>query len=150
MRALVLAALCLIPLPTVAQDSAPGRLTAFVTNRYLSDFGSVRLNITRLELLGACQDEELLPQLVGRILTEETNLKRKLIADVMAFPAEGLPDPDIRRDMTIHLLDAFGLVDATTRAMLIDQTFDVPPEKTCNAARETVLEYLESPQPTGQ
>ncbi len=150
MRALVLAAFCLIPLPILAQDSAPGRLAAFVTNRYLSDFVEVRLNITRLELLNACQDEELLPPLVDRILADETNLKRKLIADVMALPSEGLPTPDIRRDVTIHLLDAFGLVDATTRAMLIDQTITVPSEATCDAARAKALEYLETPQPTGQ
>lgn len=136
----------LIVSPALAQDSAPGRLTAYITNRYLKDFNELRLQIAQFELLGACGEEELTVPLLERIIVTEATLKRAVIADVDQLTNEGLPDAATRRDLAITLLDAFGLVDSSTRGLLFDEILTPPAPEKCEQARAAAQDLLPAPE----
>ena len=138
----------LLATPAVAQDSPAGKLTAFVTNRYLSDFMPLREDITRLEVLNACGAEDLLASYLDRLVALETKLKRDVIAAVDGLTEEGLPEAERRRDHALTLLEAIELVDATTRGTMVDLAVPEPSEAVCATVRDQVLAQLEAPQPT--
>lgn len=131
--------------PALAQDSAAGRLTAYITNRYLKDFNELRLQIAQFELLGACGEEELTIPLLERIIVTEATLKREVIADVDQLTNEGLPDAATRRDLAITLLDAFGLIDSSTRGLLFDAVLIPPAPEKCEQARAAAQDLLPVP-----
>jgi hypothetical protein len=136
--------------PVRAEDTAAGRLAAFVTNRYLADFAEVRADIARLEVLRVCGDQETLLPFLDRVVAAELELRRTLIAEVSGLAAEDLPPEAERRGIATSLLDAFNATDATARAIMLDTIVgDKPDPGTCQATREHVLELLEQPQPTG-
>ncbi|MEM9231233.1 MAG: hypothetical protein AAGB10_16685 [Pseudomonadota bacterium] len=148
MRVGLVALILFAPIPATAQDSPSGKLVAFVTNRYLSEFAPLREDITRLELLNACAAEDLIAPYLDRLITMETNLKRTVISAVDALTEPDLPVGDARRDLTITVLDAFELVDTTTRGTLMDMVSPSPAPVVCSEVRAAVLAQLEAPQPT--
>ena len=116
----VLLVLCLVAGPALSQASPEGRLYAFVTNRYVSDFADLRRGIALTELLNACGDEER-PALTDHLFALELRLKKALIAEAVALDQPGLPAADERRSLVALFLQGFEATDATVRAgMLAD------------------------------
>ncbi|WP_112320414.1 hypothetical protein [Oceanibium sediminis] len=135
-------------LPAQQQDPA-ARVMGYVTSRYLEEFDGIRRQIAQLEVLNACGEQDLVASVIDGLVAEELTLRRQLLSDVMALDAENLPEPEARRAIATALLDALGIADSTTRALMLEQgSPGRPPAAVCDAARDALAARAGEPQPT--